>query len=293
MNIIPVTLNINNYHKIKDNNVAKYNNKSLVSFKSNPDSVRLLIKPADFFVNIKGYGSNINWACQIKKLTDDATKLIRKGKDSDEILPYIAHNMKRANSFDLHLRQHTGRIRTYRARYGIVGEWGEVRTIYTSKNKYSSYKKRLDEKIKKPLNNPYPDADFMTKLSKGLVYGENCITHGECKSINIALDKVSEIHKNLQEKYISKPENVTIDKLKDINSDVAEIRWIIAHSTPWERGSDSIGNSYIRALYKAMGIQTSPLKKGVSLDLEAYCTELPEYKKNFASYFEKAPEIMD
>ena len=77
-----------------------------------------------------------------------------------------------------------------------------------------------------------------------------------------------------------------------INSDIAEIRWIMAHSMPWERGSDAISNVFTRALYKSMGIKSYPIKKDISLDLEAFCTPLNEYKQKFASYFEKEPEIV-
>ena len=47
----------------------------------------------------------------------------------------------------------------------------------------------------------------------------------------------------------------------------------------------------MRALYKSMGIKTHPSKKGVSFDLQAYCTNLADYKKDFTTYFQKAPEI--
>ena len=59
------------------------------------------------------------------------------------------------------------------------------------------------------------------------------------------------------------------------------------------RGSDAISNVFIRAMYKSIGIKSYPLKKGVSLDLEAYCTELEDYKKNFAGYFTKPPKIIE
>ena len=70
------------------------------------------------------------------------------------------------------------------------------------------------------------------------------------------------------------------------------MRWILAHTTPWERGSDAISNTFIRSIYKAAGIKTHPLKRGVSLDLEAYCTNIDEYKINFANYFTKKPELV-
>lgn len=49
----------------------------------------------------------------------------------------------------------------------------------------------------------------------------------------------------------------------------------------------------MRSMYKAVGVKTYPISKGVSLDLEAYCTELPDYIRKFPKYFEKAPEIVE
>ena len=49
----------------------------------------------------------------------------------------------------------------------------------------------------------------------------------------------------------------------------------------------------MRAMYKAMGIKTSPLAKGISLDLQAYCTDINQYKKEFTNYFEKPPIIVE
>ena len=60
----------------------------------------------------------------------------------------------------------------------------------------------------------------------------------------------------------------------------------MAHATPWERGSDAISNVFMRVMYKSLGIKSHPLKKGISLDMEAYCTELGDYKKRFPEFFE-------
>ena len=49
----------------------------------------------------------------------------------------------------------------------------------------------------------------------------------------------------------------------------------------------------MRAMYKSLGIKSFPIKRGISLDLEAYCTEMSDYKKNFGNYFEKPPQIIE
>ena len=105
------------------------------------------------------------------------------------------------------------------------------------------------------------------------------------------LDYVAKIFKDTIPKFING--ELKKEKLDEVNSAIAEIRWVMAHATPWKRGSDAISNVLMRAMYKAIGVKTYPSKEGVSFDLEAYCTELEDYKKNFASYFEKAPEVIE
>lgn len=136
----------------------------------------------------------------------------------------------------------------------------------------------------KPLRNPYSNIG----LTRSKV---DILTHGKPEYINNALDYVFELYKKIFPKFIH--QEVRPKNTKKINQTIAEIRWVLAHSTPWTRGSDAISNVFIRAMYKAIEVKTFPLKEGVSLDLEAYCTKLPDYKKNFKGYFEKPPQIID
>ena len=157
-------------------------------------------------------------------------------------------------------------------------------------SKYKGYKERLDNTSKHPLNNPYKNF-MLTKPMYSIHYHGTYLEHCNAKYVNRALDMISDLYRDLHKNYIEK--EATEQDLNTINKKIAEIRWILAHSTPWERGSDAISNTFIRSVYKAMGIKTSPLKRGISLDLEAYCTNLEEYKNNFSSYFRKSPYIAE
>ena len=148
---------------------------------------------------------------------------------------------------------------------------------------------RLNQTINKPLENPYSDIE-LTRPKKDNFYG-NFIEHANPIYINSAFKRVNSLYDEIYNKYILK--EAKKENLEDINSLIAEMRWILAHATPWERGSDAISNTFIRSIYKAIGIKTHPLKKGISLDLEAYCTNLKDYKNNFADYFSKKPEIVE
>lgn len=263
-----------------------------LSFCSNPNSHILEFTPNDFFINIKGYGRDTEWARKVRQLADSATRKIKKANDSDEVLVQIADGIKDANQscFELKKKVHSGILRTNRKGYGKAGGWmGE--DIYTMIcDRYSGYKSKFKPLVKKPLTSPFYDVD--TAKIEQYNKSQLRIAHPSDDKINNALDRVGGKFFNLRKNFISKPENVTQDTLPEINSDIAEIRWILAHSMPWERGSDAISNIFMRALYKSMGIKTYPIKKDISLDLEAFCTPLDKYKANFGSYFEKEPHIV-
>ena len=158
-----------------------------------------------------------------------------------------------------------------------------------AKCKYKSYEDRLDYINKHPLKNPYNNIKLTRP--KWDYYNGKILQHASARYINNAFDIVKSIFEELHLKYIIN--EVKVEDLPKVNSSIAEIRWVLAHATPWKRGSDAISNTLIRSIYKAIGIKTSPLKRGVSLDLEAYCTNLNDYKENFANYFIKKPEIIN
>ena len=156
------------------------------------------------------------------------------------------------------------------------------------KNKYKSYADRLDYVLQHPLSNPYKIT--LTRPICDKDFGRY-MDHCEARYIDTAFYYINKTYEKLYNKYIVK--EIKSENLEDANNDIAEIRWIMAHATPWERGSDAISNTFMRSIYTAMGVKTYPLKKGISLDLEAYCTNLEEYKKKFALYFSKKPQVVD
>ena len=259
-----------------------YNNKQ-PNFKANLASPRLKYSAEDFFIKINGYGKNEAWAEEIIKTTDSAVNMIRKNRTFENILKVIANGVADANKFtdDISKRMKTGLLRTFRPDW--ICKESDAYTYYRD-NRYSCYKDRLNEVAKKPLKR--------ISANLGMSYpNTRDIVHGDHFFINNSLNHVTSLFNKTIPKYINgelKPENI-----EEVNDTVAEMRWVLAHATPWVRGSDAISNVLMRAIYKAVGVKTYPPKEGISFDLEAYCTELEDYKKNFASYFEKAPEVIE
>ena len=259
------------------------------SFQANLNSPKLRFKQDDFFVRIRGYGKNSAWAHDVKQIADLGVKLARNDTPPEMVLKLISigvGNANKNNTLDIMKKMFSGLLRAPRENWPFK-KWADLTTPYNS-GKYKSYQKRLDYIAEHPLK-PEQAPD----ISRPVIYNKNsrAIEHGSSLYVNKNLNKVFALTQEIIPKYIDK--DVKPENMNEINSIIAEIRWILAHSTPWVRGSDAISNVFMRVLYKSIGIKSYPLKKGISLDLEAYCTERGEYKKKFPAFFEKPPEIIE
>ena len=274
-------------------NAGKISNQSTLSpnFRANIRSPRLQFSNKDFFIRIRGYGRNKSWAESVKQTADTATILIRNKCGFDNLMRFITAGIIRANKLtkDEAKKFHTGILRTERESYRYGSDWDghDLVTYYEKIPRYKIYYKKLNQTIEKPLKNPYPDIDLTIPIKDS----SNYIKHGDSEKVNFGLDIIEELYYKLLSKY--SPQKVTSKELKDITNSIAEIRWLMAHITPWERGSDAISNVFMRALFKTYGIKTTPSAKNISFDMEAYCTNLKEYQKKFPNFFEKAPKVIE
>ncbi len=274
------------------NNYCSYN--CSPNFGVNLNSPKLNFAESDFYVRINGYGKYSDWAKIIKETADGAVNFIRKYCNFEETLKRITAGVIKANQIprDLDKRKHTGILRTKREGWNSKSDWGpDIITRYSKKpkNRYKTYANRLEYRVGHPLKNPYCDIS-LTRPVHDIDFGK-FLEHGNARAINNAFTRLNNIYAKLYSDYILK--DAKSADMPEINNSIAEMRWILAHATPWERGSDAISNTLMRSIYKAMGIKTYPLKKGISLDLEAYCTELKDYQQKFASYFDKPPMIVE
>lgn len=264
------------------------------NFGTKPNSRKLNFTYNDFYVNIRGYGKNSEWAKIVKETADKAVDFIRSVCNFEETIKKITQGIIIANQIplDLNKRLHSGILRITRNGWVSTSAWygKDLITKYNNKNKYKLYEFRLDKIADEPLKNPFPEMS-LTRPQKLNFGKEKYLLHSNHKSIESALKLANGLFTKFHNKYIKN--KAKKEDLEDINSIIAELRWIMAHSTPWERGSDAISNILVRSMYKAAGIKTYPLKKGISLDLEAFCTELDDYKKLFETYFEKLPHLVE
>lgn len=269
-------------------NIQSYN----PNFTANINSKKLNFKKDDFYVRIRGYGKNRSWANSVIETTDTAVNLIRRDTFIENILRFITAGVIRANQFtnDFRKKIHTGILREDREHWDSTSSWKgcELITNYSSIARYSTYSNRFDKMFSNNLKKPYDDIDLTVPIIK---HDEKYLRHGDPKYIDGAFKHIFEIFDSFKKSF--NHEDIKKEQLDSVNDHIAEIRWILAHATPWDRGSDAIANILMRAMYKSLGIKSYPLQKNISLDLEAFCTELTDYKKNFTKYFQNPPEIIE
>lgn len=262
------------------------------TFNANLNSPKLRFSRNDFYIKIRGYGRNTSWADKIIETADEAVKFIRKSLPFEFVIKRIVLGVTKANQFPYELakREHTGILRTKREGWKSGSEWSDfyLTTNYDSAGfeRYRGYKDRFDKVHDNPLTNPYEDISLTIPVHKN---GEKYLRHGEDEYVNNAFNRVADLYNSILKRFVGT--DVKEKDLKEINDTVAEMRWILAHSTPWERGSDAISNVLMKSIYKALGVKTYEPAKNVSFDLEAFCTELKDYKNNFTNFFTQPPTI--
>ena len=254
-------------------------------FKANLKSPALKISNKDFFIKLPKYGADEKWAEEMVRTANYAVDHIRGGFDGEAVLRAITGGVVAANMIpmDIDKRLRTGYMRIERSGWTGSEEAREIITPYDNV-RYGIYEKRLDNVSEEPLKRlddklafSYPDSKY--------------IVHGEANLINNSLEYVFKLYKDKYSKFLKK--DVTKEDLPEIIDVIAEIRYVLAHATPWLRGSDAISNVLMRAMFKAVGVKAYPPADGVSYDLEAYCRNLDDYKANFNSFFEKPLEVIE
>ena len=233
--------------------------------------------------------------------------MINEGKSFDEVMSYLSATVR---EYTLSI---ASKIDDSHKVYGVVRGYKEGYLSYDGLQKhgaitpsdcepYNFYLERFRMRYNDQLQNPYEGRIELTRLvpdGEYPIYDENgklirytkreAMIHPKGESGIEGLNIARELHDKLLSQYADK--KITAKDLDNINETIGEIHWVIAHTMPWGRGSDAIANAYVKSLYESLGIKTYPPKEGISFDLEAFCTNLDDYKKNYKNLYSQNPEI--
>ena len=237
------------------------------------------------------YGKNIQWASKMNDISNGAEYLIKNGEEFDEVLGYITREYRgydTATSLETNQAQRNDRRLASGKYRGDDNPNDNFVTPFERSDSYSEYFNRLI-KVKSPRKSPYGDME-LTQIEYYPQYNKDFgrMIHPENKYIEPALNHVKERYQELQPLIdkVKSGQQLSKQDIKLANEKIAEIYFLMANSMPYERGSNGISDILMRSLYKSLGIEQPAIKHGVSLDMEAFCMDLDEYKKKWSSFFE-------
>lgn len=287
---------------------------------------KTMLGPQNYQIRIPGWNSNNLWLHDIPEISNTAATMLDEGVPFDDVMSWVALSYRELDTkivtkaTDQYKLEASGLLRcdrdgylcddrhhnmtsmtgfgytdiygiNYVDRFRAVDVWNG-RTLHVPEG-YNIELTRIrvsETEIRPEEYNPQnPNHTVKTDAIGVPHYYEisGKMIHPEGRYVNNALDIVNSIQDMLMEKYHGK--NLTEADMNDINENIGEIHWLLSHSMPWGRGSAGISDAYVKALYKALGIQLSPPRRGVSFDLEAFCTELEDYRRNYKNLYERAP----
>lgn len=239
--------------------------------------------------NEQRYGKNFVWARSMNEISTHAQEAIRSGKTGAEVLDLIAQEY---GDFDraggVSGRENSGKVRQLDHR----GEGRMFRTPFDNLECYPEYFDRFVERDMVPRKRPYNDIGLTSLYShEGETSGT--MVHPTSDLVQPCLRHVERIHNEMQPLFdkVTRGETLTEAEITTAHSKISEIYFLLGNTAPYERGSNGIADIYMRSMYEALKIDMPALKRNVSLDLEAFCMDLPEYQSKWLTFFEGKPEV--
>ena len=239
------------------------------------------------FSNEANYGKNIQWAHEINNISESAALRITKGESCEEVLNNIAADYRaydQAGTLDSNTKPSARRKESGLPRMAENGGWPYATTPVRN---YPEYIDRLEA-----MNNKIRTYKGIELTDIGLSpYNDNTdlyMLHPKRKNIPPAMKEINKCYDKLQP-LVQKVQNggtLTASELEFVDDQMAEMYYLLANVMPWNRGSNGISDIFMRSVYESLGIDRPALKQGVSLDLEAFCCNMNDYKANWNSFFE-------
>ncbi len=278
--------------KIQNNTInfchSKYENKD----KLRPDNKKItgqVLSGDEFFINMTNYGKNYPWEKCMQAVTYNTSKAISKGIPFSLILKYVEFCVNQINMY----------LYDFNKDYGVKRKCSHCFRVKIGK-RGTEYYERYYRKINAlgESNCFNKDITYSPKPNKENKNANTCqmtITDWYFSPVPVIdiFNEEPKVYKisnlSLAKKEYKRLKKIKNPTLKDIMRTCATIQWLIAQETPYLRGSDSIANILTKSIMHAYNIRISPVKEGVSLDFEAFDTDLDEYIEKYPDFFKEKP----
>ncbi len=253
-----------------------------------------------FYIRMYTYGTNYLWADKMIGACIEVSKMIKDKVSFFNIINYYMYDkiseINASYKFGCRRTNNTGGFQ------GVLlkrdrNDWrGSIEYFDKYEQKLKAMGNENSPKFKPKSNKKYPDANvcrisyyddgYLGAINENEIF----INYGWINDNGKFNEKSNlELCQKAYAKLLSK-ENPTE---KEILDTCAIIQWLITQECPFVRGSDSVVNLLTKSIMLCYGIRISPVKKGISLDFEAFYSNLDDYIKNYPNFFEKYPKKLD
>lgn len=231
-----------------------------------------------FFIDMLHYPKNTQWAQDMLQFRDRLAVLIKNKVDFNSILSVSQVGLKKMNAD--HPGVHAfGEIRQNAGGRFLLcdGKRGEE-YLPDYFEKYKSLNTRLGT-FRPKSNSEYKDASVCHIIpdNRRMVIAYGYMPNRNSNNLEFVKREYDKL------KALKNPTTT------QVNRSAATIQWLIAQANPFMKGNDSFANLFTKAIYKAYDIHLAPLKKGISLDFEAFYSDLEDYIRKYPTFFEKRP----
>jgi len=248
-------------------------------------------------INEYKYGKNAQWAYEMNRISKTAETRMANGENFDDVISGIARDYRSydeagtlaSNSVDA---IYGGDRRVCSGVYrGIkdpaISPSGCYTTEFDNKNAYSEYFDKFSIASKSSRTAPYDDVALTQVKMENETLGN--MIHPSKEAVDPAMKHIEDRYNELKPLFekVSQGKQLTPEEIKFADQKIAESYYIMGNTMPWRRGSNGISDIYMRSCYKALGIEQPALRRGISLDLESFCTNMDEYRNKWGSYFEE------
>ena len=248
----------------------------------------------EFFIRMTDYKKNEQWAKEMENLTYSVSFAISNGASFETILKYLENGIQFIHKTTPKLNNYNSPFGEKRKMYHCLGlSIGKRGCEYInryyekSKTKNTEFEMlgRTFEMYCPKSNQEYKDAN-VAKIGIISQFSPQNKLIGVCQD---SVDKYTISNLFFVKKEFEKLSQIENPTTQDVMRSCAIIQWLIAQETPYKRGSDSVANVLTKAIMHAYNIHISPVKEGISLDFEAFDTDLDDYIKKYPDFFEEKP----
>ncbi len=238
------------------------------------------------------YGKNFEFAEMMSKLSKETSQTISEGKPFEDVLEKISNGYYKRKPGSGVYRESNLPPDTIETIYGTFARLDMMSTRYGDScwGAYKEYIERLDCQLGNRIL-PYKNFTITrnpTTEERGWGLIKQVMVHPYpeevLKNMEIISKRYKVYHKLVNEYKLSG--NLSLEQKKQADDIISEIYYLMANTCPFKRGSNGISDVLMRSQYSAIGMNKPHVKKGVGLDLEAFCMNLDEYKLKWNSFFE-------